>query len=109
MNLLQKIKLKVMYWWNTRGLSDTDMSEIHIPFYDEEEDVTDVAIIEVNGEVYKMFTRVMLTLEIDPRWTDDHLHALASFMVNYPEDITIETLLPFLHPEFYLINDDNQE
>lgn len=95
MNLLQRLKFKLKYFWFTKSIKDNEKASVEIPTKDGPVD------IHMAGFVYKTFIRVILTLEIDPIWTDEHIDALATFMLTYPDDIDEPTLLAFLHPEFY--------
>lgn len=100
MNLLQKLTYKLKYFWHTRGVKDNETTVIEVPYASESgEELSE--IINVPGSVYKVFIHVILNLELDPRWDDEHIAALAGFMLACPDEINETTLLAFLHPEFY--------
>lgn len=106
MNLFNKLLFKLKYFWHTWRVSDEVPSVIQIPYMDEEGN-DHTTTIHVNGQVFKTFIHVILTLEMDPRWNEEHIDALAEFLINYPELVDQTTLLAFLHPEFYEDWDDD--
>jgi hypothetical protein len=95
-----------MYTFYTFRVNDTEVREIQLPYIDEDDVEHLSPPVTMTGHVYKLYVRVLLTLKLDNKWTDDHLSALAEFMINYPEDVDEVTLLAFLHPEFYLEDDE---
>ena len=108
MNLLQKIQYKLHYWWNTFRIGDFTPSTIEVPFIDEDGE-EQVSVVQVPGYIYKTFIHVVLTMRFNPMWTQDHMSALAEFLIRFPGMVDTQTLLAFLHPEFYETYDDEDD
>lgn len=107
MGLIRNLWFKIKYWWYTWRIEDFDTSIVHIP-YEDEDGKSQLQTITMAGHTFKTFMYVALTLEMDPKWDEDHVDALATFMVQYPEDVTSDILRAFLHPEFYESSEDEE-
>lgn len=101
MNLLNKLTYKIKFFWYTWKVKDFDSCAIDIPCLQEDESVA-IATLHLPGYLFKTFMHVILTMQLDPKWDEGHINAVAEFLLNNNQTVDQYTLLSFLHPEFYL-------